>query len=98
MLCEQHTSVQHAAAHVYVTWNKDFRQSTSLCCYRQHVIGASIQLEEGPLSLMRVCRSELRRHLLSADRHGNLLWRVAQLELPVSVKQFLLYNLPLAVE
>ena len=40
-----------------------------------------------------LCRKAIRKHLLEVDPHGNLLFRVPRLGLPVSLIDYLLYNM-----
>ena len=44
------------------------------------------------LRLMSLSRTAVRQHMLRADPHGNLLYRVLRLEIPEILQHFLLYN------
>ena len=53
---------------------------------------------EHELCLFRLCRLQIRKHLMEIDGHTNLFVRIPQLGLPCSLEDFLLYNISLKVE
>ena len=49
-------------------------------------------------SLLHLCRTSLRRHLLKANRNSNLFYMVPKLKIPQVLKSYLLYNMSLENE
>ena len=56
-----------------------------------------LKAEEDELSLLAICRKSIRKHLLDLDPYRNLSQRVAELEVPHTVIDYMLFNWTLDV-
>ena len=67
-----------------------FLEKTSVPTYL-----TDLQINSTNLSLKRMCREAVRKHLLNVDPHENLFVRIPQLGLPSILSEYLLYDVSL---
>ena len=66
--------------------------------FRDEDIPEILKFKKERLQLKHMCRDRIRKHLIDLDAHANLFGRIAQLEIPSVLIEYLLYNMSLEVD